>query len=150
MASTPKQRTLKTRQSIVRTCRDVGVNSECIYPIWPLRNEEDYFRAIEVVDGLAVKGEEQLTPFERDQLEVFSTLLEKYEDEHHNIKPLELSPIDFLKILMRESGINASDLGKLLGDRALGYRVLKGERDLSKSHIKILSDHFKVDAGSFI
>jgi antitoxin component HigA of HigAB toxin-antitoxin module len=51
---------------------------------------------------------------------------------------------------MRESGMNASGLGKLLGDRALGYRVLKGERNLSKTHIKILSDYFKVDAGSFI
>jgi antitoxin component HigA of HigAB toxin-antitoxin module len=150
MVSTPKRGTLKTHHRIIRTNKEVGVNSECIYLIWPLRNEENYLRAIEVVDRMAIKGEEQLTPLERDQLEVFSTLIEKYEDEHHNIKPLDLSPIDFLKLLMKESEMSASDLGKLLGDRALGYRVLKGERDLSKAHIKILSDHFKVDTGSFI
>jgi antitoxin component HigA of HigAB toxin-antitoxin module len=150
MVSTPKQGTLKTHCRMVRTNKEVGVNSECLYRTWPLRNEENYLRAIEVVDRLAIKGEEQLTRLERDQLEVFSTLIEKYEDEHHNIKPLYLSPIDFLKLLMRESGMITSDLGRLLGDRALGYRVLKGERDLSKAHIKILSDHFKVDASSFI
>ena len=66
-------------------------------------------------DRLAIKGEEQLTRLERDQLEVFSTLIEEVvEDEHHNIKSLDLSPIDFLKLLMRESGMIASRFGKII------------------------------------
>jgi HTH-type transcriptional regulator/antitoxin HigA len=123
---------------------------ECIYRVWPLRSEIDYLSAREIVDRLAIKGEERLTAVELDQLEIFTILIEKYEDEHYGIKPLNLPPIEFLKILMRESGMNSSDLGKLLGDRSLGHRILKGERSLSKKHIKILSEHFKVDAGAFL
>lgn len=141
---------LKESAHIVSSDTEVGVNPDCAYRVWPLRNEADYYQTMEIVDKLAAKGEEQLTPLERDRLEVISVLIEKYEDEHHDIKPLEMSPIDFLKLLMRESGMSAPELGKLLGDRALGYRVLKGEKNLSKSHIKILSDYFKVDASSFI
>ncbi len=149
MEPTPENRPVKEYLHIISDNTEVG-SAECTYQIWPLRNEGDYSKALKIVDRLAVKGEEQLTPLERDQLEVFTILIEKYEDEHYSIKPENLSPIDFLKLLMRESGMNASGLGKLLGDRALGYRVLKGERDLSKTHIKILSDYFNVDASSFI
>lgn len=31
---------------------------------------------------------------------------------------------------------------ELLGDRGLGHRILAGERELSKTHIRILAEHF--------
>ena len=40
--------------------------------------------------------------------------------------------------------MSASDLGRLLGDRSLGPRILNGDRALSKAHIKILANHFNV------
>jgi antitoxin component HigA of HigAB toxin-antitoxin module len=40
--------------------------------------------------------------------------------------------------------MNASDIGRLLGDRSLGPKILNGDRALSKSHIKILAQHFNV------
>jgi len=40
--------------------------------------------------------------------------------------------------------MNASDLGRLLGDRAIGAKVMSGSRELSKSHIKVLADRFAV------
>lgn len=114
------------------------------------RNRAAYEVARDVVDRLAIKGEETLSQSELDQLEVLSILIEKYEAENYEIEPLNLSPIEFLRILMQESGMSASDLGKLLGDRPLGYGILNGERELSKRHIKVLSEHFKVDPGSFL
>jgi HTH-type transcriptional regulator / antitoxin HigA len=129
---------------------EVGVGKESPCRIWPLRSEADYLNARKIVDKLSIKGEERLTSIELDQLEIFSILMEKYEDQHDSMKPLNLSPVDFLKLLMRESGMNPSDLGRLLGDRPLGHRILKGERDLSKTHIKILSEHFRVDASAFL
>ncbi len=118
--------------------------------VWPLKTEDRYLEARNIVDRLAVKGEDELTEAECDQLEVFSVLMEKYEEEHHSIDRLNLSPIEFLKILMRESGTSPSDLGRLLGDRSLGHKILAEERNLSKTHIKILSEHFKVDASAFL
>lgn len=117
--------------------------------VWPLRTEDDYLRAQEVVDGLAVKDEGELTQAELDQLEIFSMLMEAYEEVHHPIKPPEVSPHDFLKRLVRESGMSESDLGRLLGDRSLGTKILKGQRQLSKTHIRILCDYFRVDANAF-
>jgi antitoxin component HigA of HigAB toxin-antitoxin module len=43
--------------------------------------------------------------------------------------------------------MTASDLGELLGNRSLGSKVLRGERELSKTHLRILAERFKVDAG---
>lgn len=121
-----------------------------ILRVWPIRTREDYLKARDTVDKLAVKGEEELTEAESDQLEIFSVLMEKYEDEHYPIDRPALSPIEFLALLIRESGMSPSDLGRLLGDRSLGHRILTGERKLSKAHIKILSEHFKVNAGAFL
>ena len=46
--------------------------------------------------------------------------------------------------------MTASDLGRMLGDRSLGSRVLNGRRRLSKEHIKILCGRFKVSADLFL
>jgi HTH-type transcriptional regulator / antitoxin HigA len=118
--------------------------------VWPIRTEDDYLRARDVVDSLAIKGEAELTHAERDQLEIFSMLMEAYEEVHHPIKPSEVSPVDFLRRLARESGMTESDLGRLLGDRSLGHRILNGQRQLSKNHIRIVCNHFRVDADAFL
>ncbi|MFH0823069.1 MAG: type II toxin-antitoxin system HigB family toxin [Pseudomonadota bacterium] len=131
-------------------CRVDSVNEKDPLVVWPLKSEDDYQRALEVVDRLAVKGEEKLTDGERDQLDIFTTLIEAYENVHHAIVLPELPTVEFLKKLMSESGMGASDLGRLLGDRSLGYRILSGERSLSKRHVKILSEHFRMDPSTFL
>ena len=49
-----------------------------------------------------------------------------------------------LRYLMDDRRMNASDLGRLLGDRSLGPKILNGDRDLSKAHIRTLARHFHV------
>jgi HTH-type transcriptional regulator/antitoxin HigA len=127
-----------------------GFPSGEIYPVWPLRSEDDYLRAVEVVDKLAIKGEEDLTEGEQDQLDIFIALMEVYENMHHPMDLPKLPPVEFLKKLLDFSGMSESDLGRLLGERSLGHKILKGERQLSKAHIKRLSGYFKVDAGAFL
>jgi len=46
--------------------------------------------------------------------------------------------------------MTASDLGRLLGQRQLGATILRGDRKLSKTHIRRLAEHFHVDAGLFL
>jgi antitoxin component HigA of HigAB toxin-antitoxin module len=48
------------------------------------------------------------------------------------------------------AGPSASDLGRLLGNRGLGSLLLTGKRGLSKTHIRKLSEHFKVPANYFL
>ena len=76
--------------------------------------------------------------------------VEKYEAEHHAVECGKLTPVELLRAMMAEHGMSESDLGRLLGDRSLGHRILSGERELSKAHIRTLADHFALDPAAFL
>ena len=77
-------------------------------------------------------------------LDTLTVLVEHYEDETEGVEPKGVSALAVLRYLMADRGMNASDLGRLLGDRSLGPKILNGDRALSKAHIKILAKHFNV------
>ena len=91
----------------------------------PLHDEVDYGNALRVLDAMA--------GFEMNA-----------DQEHHAIEGRQLLPVELLRALMDEHGMSESDLGRLLGDRSLGHRVLAGQRELSKAHIRTLAEHFAV------
>jgi antitoxin component HigA of HigAB toxin-antitoxin module len=52
---------------------------------------------------------------------------------------------------MKENGMNASDLARLLGVHpSMGSKISKGERALTVDHLRKLSARFKVDPRLFI
>jgi hypothetical protein len=51
---------------------------------------------------------------------------------------------------IEQNGMNASALGELLGNRSLGSKILREERELSKEHIRKLCERFAVSADLFI
>ena len=55
-----------------------------------------------------------------------------------------------LTFLMEQHQMNASDLGRLLGQRELGSKLLREERQLSKTMIVKLADHFHVSPAYFL
>jgi HTH-type transcriptional regulator / antitoxin HigA len=55
-----------------------------------------------------------------------------------------------LKYILEESGMTQAELGKLLGNRSLASLILNGHRQLSKTHIRKLADHFKVSPALFL
>jgi len=105
----------------------------------PLHDEVDYNNVLTILDAMA--GFE-MNVDQEDYFEALSMFVEKYEAEHHSIESRNLDPVEVIRLLMTENGMNESDLGRLLGDRSLGHRILKGERKLSKAHIRILSEKF--------
>lgn len=80
-------------------------------------------------------------------LDTITTLFEAYENERHALDAEKLSPVELLRELMEARDMTASDLGRLLGERSLGSKILSGERELSKTHIRTLARHFNVNAG---
>jgi len=118
--------------------------------VWPIRTQKDYDLAAKVVNELAIRPEGSLSPEDQARLDIFTDLIEAYEKKH--VRPFfkKLSQADFLKELLRDREMNASDLGRLLGNRQLGSAILRGERQLSKAHIRILSDHFGLPADVFL
>jgi HTH-type transcriptional regulator / antitoxin HigA len=118
-----------------------------MFPLRPLRDRVDDDNATEIADAMA--GHD-LTPDQEDYLDVLSTLLEEFEAEHDPIRLSSNKPIANLRRLMEDQGMTASDLGRLLGNRALGSKILRGRRRLNLTHIKKLMRRFAVDATAFI
>lgn len=113
----------------------------------PLHDEVDYRNALAVLDAMA--GFE-MNADQEDYFEAVSTFVEKYESEHHAVLDEKMTPVELLRSLMNEHDMSESDLGRLLGDRSLGHRILTGERELSKKHIRILADHFRLNPAAFL
>jgi HTH-type transcriptional regulator / antitoxin HigA len=116
-------------------------------PLRPIHDEADYDNAIEMLDSIVGF---RLNKDQTDYLIALTTLVGAYEDEHHAMNLTEKTGLDALKYLLEQNKMKASDLGVLLGNRSLGSKILRGERDLSKSHLRILADRFSVDAGLFL
>lgn len=85
-----------------------------------------------------------------DTAEVLTLLVTDYERRRFGEISRRSTPLERLRYLVEESGLSASDLGRLLGDRALGSRLLSGQRELSKAHIRRLAEHFRLEPGYFI
>jgi HTH-type transcriptional regulator/antitoxin HigA len=113
----------------------------------PLHDDVDYRNALAVLDAMA--GFE-MNSDQADYFEAIATFVEKYESEHHAIDGTKMTPVELLRSLMDEHGMTESDLGRLLGDRSLGHRILNGERELSKAHIRILAEHFSLNPAALL
>lgn len=118
-----------------------------VLPLRPIDDDVSLENAQEMADALALLRDR--TVDQEDYLETLSTLIEKYENEHHHIETADLDPIESLKFLMEQNKINTSQLGEILGQRQLGSKILTGTRGLSKSHIVKLAEHFKVSPAVF-
>ena len=81
-------------------------------------------------------------------LELLSILVERYEDEHQAVEAPD--PIAALKELMLAKGVSQAQLSELLGSSGIASEVLSGKRELSKAHIRKLSEAFHVSAGLFV
>ena len=113
-----------------------------------IHDDIDLANVAETVDRLAVL--DHPTKDKADYLETLSTLVAAYENAHHPIDVSRLDPLETLKFLLSEHGLNASDLGRILGQRQLGSAILCGRRQLSKTHIRKLAAYFGVSLGVFL
>jgi len=112
-----------------------------------IHDDIEYRNVLETID--AVLARPKLTKGQTEYVETWAVLVEAYEQVHHSIGD-DATPIEALRYLLEEAGMNASDLGRLLGTRSLGSAILNGRRELSKTHVRKLAGHFKVEPGLFL
>ncbi|MCE9591399.1 MAG: transcriptional regulator [Planctomycetes bacterium] len=117
------------------------------FPLRPVHDGVGLENATEVIHSLAGH---KLNKDQEDYLEALSELVGAYEDAQHAKNLSRLTPLDALRYLAEENGLTASALGDLLGNRSLGSKLLRGERELSKAHIQVLARHFKVSPALFV
>jgi HTH-type transcriptional regulator / antitoxin HigA len=126
-----------------------GFQALCaMHPPRPIKSRVDLDEAVELVDRLTAIPKP--TPDQEDYLETLTTLIEAYETRLDGFE--DVHGVDALRALVETNDMTATDLSTLLGDasRSLGSRLLRGERELSKTHIKKLCERFAVSADLFV
>ena len=85
---------------------------------------------------------------EGEELDLLDLVLEKYEDEHYPIDAPD--PIEAIRFMMEQMGLNDNDLGKILSSRSRASEILNKKRKLSITHIRKLTEHLKIPADVLI
>lgn len=113
----------------------------------PIHDATDYDNAVAALDALSGLP---LNPEQAEYLEAVSILIEAYEREHVGFEPT-VSGVAVLRYLCQENAYSGSKLAGVLGvSRAMGVKLLSGERRLTVNHINKLSKHFKVAPNVFL
>jgi HTH-type transcriptional regulator / antitoxin HigA len=112
--------------------------------IKPIKTKRDHTAALKRVDEL---WNAKANSPEGDELEVLSTLIAVYENEHTPIEAPD--PIEALKFRLDQMSITREELAKLLGGKNRVSEVLNGKRKLSFAMMKNLHKHLNIPAASF-
>src|ERR1035437_10256303 len=112
--------------------------------IRPIKSEEDYETALKRIESLmGSEGEADIT-----ELEVLSTLVDVYEQEHHPISPPD--PIEAVRFRMEQASLTARDLIPILGSRSKVSEVLSGKRTLTLQMARALHEHLGIPADTLL
>jgi HTH-type transcriptional regulator/antitoxin HigA len=109
--------------------------------IKPIRNETDYEAALQRIEALwgAAQGSR-----EGDELDVLSTLVEAYENEHYAIDLPD--PIEAIKFRLEQEGKDYRALVGVIGQRTRVYEVMRRARPLSLNMIRKLHRKLRIPA----
>ena len=127
--------------------KDIQAHWRVVQPLFSIRNENEYDKAIATLNALIdeVGTDEQHPLYEL--LDILGTIIHAYEEKHHPIP--ECSGIEVLKLLMEEHQLEPIDL-PALGPPDSVTEILKGERDLTVTHIRTLAERFQVSPAVFV
>lgn len=114
-----------------------------------IETEEENEKALEFINRLMDKGEENLSPDERKLFKLYVCLIEAFERERYPMGSIA-TPIDALKSLMEEHELKQKDVLDIFGSQGIASEILSGKREISKAHAKKLSERFHVPADLFI
>jgi len=122
------------------------------FPLRPIRSEVQYKQATEILGDLIGRADDPgLTHGESDYADALGQFVGAYDDLHYPIQDVMKTPLERLKYLIEQSGMNTTQLGELLGSGSgQASLILRGKRELSKANIRKLSEHFHVNASLFL
>ena len=120
------------------------------FPLKPIRSDRQLRAAHKVIDELTRHPEETLSDDQKDYLEVLGDLTIAYENRIMSAETASVSGLDILKHLLEANNMTASDLGRLLGNRELGSKILRGQREISKANADALGSRFGLPSHLFL
>ncbi len=83
-----------------------------------------------------------------DELELLVVLVEKYESEHYPISSPD--PVEFLKYVMEERGLQQSDLVKYIGNKSTVSQIMSRKRSMTVDMIRNLSRGLSIPVGALV
>ena len=109
--------------------------------IRPIRTDADYQAALDYVDRVL---EAQPNTPEGDELDILTTLIAAYEEQHYPILPPD--PVEALIYWMESRDLTRRDLEPLLGSRARVAEILNRRRTLTLEMIRRLHSELGIPA----
>jgi len=120
---------------------------QALVPVAAIHNEQHYERALEALHTLLdIVGEDETHPL-YDLLDTLGTLVHTYEEEFYPAPAV--TGITVFKFLIEEHHLNLSSFPEI-GDDEEVSKLLAGQRELTASEIRALSNRFGVSPASFI
>jgi len=114
----------------------------------PLHDKVDFENVVEITDAMAGH---KLAPDQEDYFDLLCRLIEDYEKKHARLDTSRITALDALQHLLDAHDMSAADLARLLDvHRTLGAMILRGERQLTLTHVRTLARHFNVSADLFL
>ncbi len=101
--------------------------------IKPIKNKEDYTQTLSYIENLM--NAKPNTP-QMDELEVLTTLVEAYEEQHYKIEAPD--PIEAIKFRMEQEGLKQKDLITIVGSKSRVSEILNRKRKLTIEMIRNL------------
>ncbi|MFD2190688.1 helix-turn-helix domain-containing protein [Pistricoccus aurantiacus] len=123
-------------------------------PYLPIKDDTHYEEALELILSLLEEAEDSPDDPINAVIDLLSRAIETYENRNEGLTGFEKrameQPADLamLRLLMAQHRLSMADLPEI-GSKSMVSRVLSGERSLSKSHIRALSQRFRIDPGLF-
>lgn len=113
-----------------------------------IHSDAECERAIAEIDKLLRKGVRHLSPEEERLLELFSLLVERYEDETIVFPPSP--PSRTLQFLMEQNDLQPANLASIFGSSQRVSNVVNGKRAITQAQAEALGEFFKVSPLLFI
>jgi HTH-type transcriptional regulator/antitoxin HigA len=104
-------------------------------------------QAIAFLDDLD-RRDEHLTAEEREVAELYTALIEAYEERHYPV--MHAPPHEFLRALLDQRGLAQADIAHLLGGSGHASEILSAKRSISKAQAKKLAGFFNLPVELFI
>lgn len=111
----------------------------------PIRNEEDYDRALQRLNEVF---DAKIGTPESEEADVLALLVDEYESNAHQIEAPD--PIEAIKIRMEEMQLKQKDLAEALGGKNRVSEILNRKRKLNLDMVRKLRDQLNLSADLLI
>ena len=111
--------------------------------IKPIKTQENYNTTLSQIESLM--DAKPNTP-QMDELEVLTTLVESYEEQHYAIDAPD--PIEAIKFRMEQEGLKQKDLVSIVGSKSRVSEILNKKRKLTIEMIRNLHKQLHIPVES--